>query len=125
MEDKPKYKNDQNNPIKKWPFKTNWNNKLDCDYFTTFRFYNRGKIQIGKLVQCELIQKGQVVKSRECQVYGILPYVLKEVPEILCYMDAGYSKDEFINLVKTMYKNYKVDYDRECFAFYLVGPVKN
>lgn len=124
MEDQPIYEQLKDKIVKTWTFKTNWNNKLDCKYYTTFRFYNKGQLQKGDLVRCQLIENHKVVKDEVKQVYFIAKSTLMEVNPWLCYLDTGYGYVSFINMVQTMYKKYNVDWKKQLFAFYLLGEIK-
>lgn len=124
MEEKPIYKERNPRIVKTWTFKTNWNNKLDCQFYTTFRFYNKGKIKRGDLVRCKLMSGQKCLKDEVKQVYFLTKSTLMEVNPWLCYLDTGYGYVSFISMVRTMYKKYHIDYKSQLFAFYLLGPVK-
>ena len=39
-------------------------------------------------------------------------------------LDTGYFKEQFINLMKTMYKNHLFNYDEQDFCFYFFQKIK-
>jgi hypothetical protein len=79
-------------------FTYNWNKKLDCDCFTTFRLHNPKKHKIGVLLLVSL--KGEPLK--EVMIKDIKTMKLSKVNEFIAYLDTGYSVEEFQKLVKTM-----------------------
>lgn len=88
-------------------FSKNWNNKLNCDYFTTIRLQTRSKKEyywdrVGQefsiFVLDKEIGKG-ILKSLECTI-------LREIGNnCLTYLDAGLDRGEFYKLMETFYKN--------------------
>ena len=101
-------------------FNNNWNGKLFNQYFTTFRYYKRGKFEIGKEFQIELFKgKTRVLKFRGKIILNIV-VKLHEVSELFAYIDTGYSKQDFIKLVQTMYKKFNPDYSRTNFCILLI-----
>ncbi|GAB4493362.1 MAG: hypothetical protein OHK0045_22710 [Raineya sp.] len=81
-------------------FTYNWNKKLDCDCFTTFRIYNPAKYKIGDTVTVSL--KGQIIK--ECVIIDVKKMKIAQVNTFIANLDTGYSVDEFKKIVHTMYK---------------------
>lgn len=104
-------------------FSSNWNNKLDNNCFTTFRIWYPNRFKPREKIEINLVQKNKIIKTFEGNILLSIPVLLKNVPEILCYLDTGYSKEEFINLVRTMYKNQNVDCDTQMFVFYLIKHI--
>ena len=84
-----------NNTIK---FSTNWNNKLNCNYFTTIRLMSK-KYQVSKIFNIEL--KNQ----HHCKsiVVNMIYLKLNDLNDFNCYLDTGYSVDETKNIFKKMY----------------------
>lgn len=80
-------------------FSHNWNNKLDCKAYTTFRIYNASKYQIGKTYKIYL--KNQYLHDAVSIDIKILK--LDKVNSFISYIDTGYSVDEFKNIVRKMY----------------------
>ena len=105
-------------------FSYNWNHKLYSDYFTSFRILNRKKYSPGNVFDAVLMHKNSVLFSKPVQVILYVTCKLADAPEMMCYLDAGYSKSEFIKLVRTMYKNADIDFINQEFCFVLFGPIK-
>jgi hypothetical protein len=83
-----------NNIIK---FSTNWNNKLDCNYFTTLRISD--KYANKKIILIEFKGKYRVCDLVECRKLNTLL-----LNDFMCYLDAGYNRDETIKILENMYK---------------------
>jgi hypothetical protein len=101
-------------------FSTNWNKKLNCKFFTTFRLFSPDIHYIG----AEFHISCSAVKDQIQDFKGVIKlfqiFKLRDVPPILCYLDTGYSKDQFIKIVETMYKNKPINiYDID-FSFLLI-----
>ncbi|MCA0231535.1 MAG: hypothetical protein LCH91_13770 [Bacteroidetes bacterium] len=88
------------------PFNENWNNKLSCPSFTTFRLQNARKYRVGN--KLSILLKGKFLKDVE--VIDVRTVKLYAVNEFVARLDTGYSRDEFIGLVTTMYKNKGIDF---------------
>lgn len=87
-------------------FKENWNNKLSCPSFTTFRLHNSRKYRVGN--KLSILLKGKFLKDVE--VIEVRKVKLYSVNEFVAQLDTGYSRDEFIALVTNMYKNKGIDF---------------
>lgn len=78
-------------------FSFNWNNKLDCKYFTTLRL--SGRFEVGNWVDIWLkhIYKGRgvVVDKRQLKV--------SQLNQFICGLDTGYSVQETIGILSKMY----------------------
>ena len=99
-------------------FQTNWNGKLDCKCFTTFRL-SGGKYRIGGTYEIQL--KGKYVKVARCIDKKTLR--LDQVNEWSARIDTGYSLEEFCKLVTTMYKNIVKDFSTQEFVLILLETV--
>ena len=98
--------------IKEIEFSTNWNNKLYNKSFTTFRLASR-HYQIGALYNIVLCEG--VLGVAKC--LAIKEMKLAQVNEFIARLDTGYSREQFIELVKKMYKKVRNIEERH---FYLV-----
>lgn len=88
-------------------FSHNWNNKLTCSAFTTFRLSNVRKYQIGK--RLSIMLKGKHLK--DVQILDIKTLKLNQVNEFIARIDTGYSLAEFKEIIKKMYKDKNIDFD--------------
>jgi hypothetical protein len=95
-------------------FKTNWNNKLDCQYFTTLRLSDK-KIP-GEHIEIKL--KG----DHHClaQVVDRKKILLNQINSFIAGIDTGYSVEECKTILKTMYKNKRVNWDTQLICLYLI-----
>jgi len=91
-------------------FSYNWNNKLNCNVFTTFRIKNE-KYQVRNIYEIYLKEKYLF----DAEIVSIKELKLDEVDDYISYLDTGYSVNEFKKIMKKMYRE-KVD----CLTFYLI-----
>ncbi len=99
------------------PFSYNWNNKLDCDAFTTIRIYNYQKHIPGTAVDPQL--KG--ISKGIATMLEVKPFYLHNLNAFISYLDTGYSVEECTKVIKTMYP--KVDFTKTQLALLLI--IKN
>lgn len=83
-------------------FKTNWNGKLDCNFYTSIRIWNEGKYVVGK--RFEIWEKKQ--KRHISELVKAVPFSLDKLPEITAYLDTGYSLSETKGIIAKMYPDY-------------------
>ena len=95
-------------------FSHNWNNKLDCNVFTTIRLSDR--LKVGEWVQVTLNtrSKGQhlVLDKRSLKA--------NQLNEWICFLDTGYSLAETRTILNNMYKNRGGIKDDEVIFLYLL-----
>jgi len=95
-------------------FSTNWNNKLDCNYFTTLRLSDRFKIG-GKypvLLKKKQIGTGEIMAKK--YLY------LKQINDYIAYLDTGYNATKCKEILRTMYKNKLIDWNNQQIVLYLI-----
>jgi hypothetical protein len=100
--------------LEKLPFSYNWNNKLSCNVFTSVRLKNDNKYILNNIYEITLRNSKENIHISQGNAQLVLMHHFKllEVSEGIAMIDTGYTKDKFIELVKTMYKNYKIDFDK-------------
>ena len=98
-------------------FSNNWNNKLNCVYFTTLRLSNR--FNIGHTVKVEFKEH-----SFYAEVVGKRTLTMKMLNEFICGIDTGYSVAETEDLLQRMYHEVS-DWSNQPIYFYLLRRVKN
>lgn len=96
-------------------FSFNWNNKLDCVYFTTLRLHNPSKYAPNNVHSVYLKDEFlfdatiQSVKS----IYG------KDLNPFICGLDTGYSVSVAKGILANMYKKTVLEIEQEQFSFVL------
>lgn len=100
-------------------FTTNWNNKLDCTYFTTLRIQSE-KYEPGLL--CDIYFKGKVIKK--AAIVDIVNFYLKDIPSYSAMLDIGYSKEETISLILKIYKKYNIDFDKKKMSLIMLKTIE-
>lgn len=98
-------------------FSYNWNNKLDCNAFTTIRIHKPTKYIVGTIYQIDF-------KLPFCiaQIVAIKQFKLSQLNEFMAMIDTGYSVQETIAIIKKIYPN--VDYENQLFDFILLKKQK-
>lgn len=86
--------------MEKLTFSYNWNNKLRNNAFTTVRLSNEKRYFVGNKLQ--IFINGSYVGDAE--IIAVKQFLLHQINPYISYLDAGYSVEEFIKLVCTMYK---------------------
>ena len=92
-------------------FSTNWNGKLDCKSFTTFRLQS-SKYRVGSVHDVYL--KKEMIGT--AKVLAIRDMPLRSVNEFIARIDTGCSLEDFRGIIRKMYKNA----DRELFSLVLL-----
>lgn len=102
-------------------FGENWNHKLDCDCYTTFRI-NSAKYTPGKKLNVRLKKQDHHI----AQIINVKPMYLAEAcnSQLLTYLDTGYSPTEFRKIVENMYKNMVKDVNSTLFVLVLLKKIK-
>lgn len=97
----------------KLEFSYNWNNKLDCTYFTTLRLSSRFKEgDVVEIWHQKLFKgEGRVIKKR-----GI---GLKDISDIMAYLDTAYNAEETRAIIKKTYPTIK-NWDTTPIYYYLI-----
>jgi len=80
-------------------FSTNWNGKLHTTVFHTLR--RSARFEVGDRVEVYLEKK--LLGVAEC-ISKTRYADINAVPEPLCYLDTGYSRQETENILARMYK---------------------
>ena len=89
-------------PIHTFKFKKNYNNKMNCEFFTTIRGV-KAPVEVGDIAYCHVV--GTPQESRiEVEVMVIIPTRLKKINTLISYLDAGLSQDDFAKLMQNCYK---------------------
>lgn len=99
-------------------FSYNWNNKLDCNAFTTLRLANAERYKKGVVyfVRSKNKDYGEFV------IEDIRQIGLSQINSFIARLDTGYTVDECVKLIKTMYKNSYINWDKQ--MLYLILLVK-
>ncbi len=84
--------------------------------FTTIRLCNYAKFHVGNLFKVMLKEHyafDAIIKEiRYCKI--------DELPEITCYLDTGYNKEQTIKTLKTMYANKNIDWSTQLLSIILL-----
>ena len=99
-------------------FSYNWNNKLDCQAFTTLRLTDKYNINDTLKVMLRKEFRGfvMVVDKRR--------FTLNKINDFIAYIDTGYNQQECVNILTKMYKNKNIDWEKQEIYFYLLKKIK-
>jgi uncharacterized protein YqfB (UPF0267 family) len=100
-------------------FSYNWNNKLAGIYFTSLRLRNDQKYILGKTYEICIRKKKQDIFFCYATLMDLRNLKLPEINQFIAGIDTGYSTDECRNIIKTMYKNSKINWDKQQMALLL------
>ncbi len=96
-------------------FSKNWNNKLNCQYFTTFRLVSN-KYQLNKTYRIEFNDKYLGLAT----IRELRSTTLSKINDFISLLDACMEAPKFVNMIKNMYKNKGVDPVRQQYYFILL-----
>lgn len=104
---------------KQLKFSTNWNNKLDCQCYTTLRL--SGDFQIGETVevwhQKRFMHHGKIIDKKVIN--------MDKINEWIAFIDTGYSRQECIQILRRMYKDITDEqWQSQNIYFYLIQAQK-
>jgi hypothetical protein len=105
-------------------FNHNWNNKLDCNCFTSIRL-NSNKFIINENYSC-LLKSNKNVQINKGTVRLVAKYItyLDKLTDLTCYLNTGYSAEETKNIIRSMYKNTVFDWNTQKINVLLFKKVK-
>ena len=101
----------------------NWNNKLQCDFFTTIRsasIYNVDTLKIGKTVNI----KGIIKSSFHCRILYSKKVQFKNIPKALIMLDCGYPYLEACNIFAKMNNCTAIELQNIYFIYVLLQVIK-
>jgi hypothetical protein len=100
-------------------FGTNWNNKLNCNAFTTLRLRNDRKYHVGARVNVWL---NSIFKGRGT-IVAVSCFTIDKINESIARVDTGYSAEECRNIIQEMYKNFnpRIDWKTQVMSFSVIA----
>ena len=104
--------------MQKLSFSTNWNNKLNNDYFTTIRL--SGRLEVNEVIEVEDrgTSKGQYKVISKKRLFNI-----HLINDWMAFLDTGYNAEETRNIIRRMYKDVQ-DWDNQPIYYYLIGKIR-
>jgi hypothetical protein len=94
-------------------FSYNWNNKLAGKYFTTLRLRDDHRfIQFNTYEIC-IRKKKEETFFCYATLVDFKYYKLDQINDFVAGLDTGYSTEQCRNMIKTMYKNKKIDWEKQ------------
>lgn len=109
-------------------FTYNWNNKLDNKAFTTLRLKNNNKYRYERTYNIILIEKfwpEKRVNKGEAIIVDMRHFKIEKINQFIAYIDTGYSSEECKKMIRTMYKNKNIDWDRQLLSLILLKKTQN
>jgi hypothetical protein len=102
-------------------FSYNWNNKLDGHAFSTIRLRNDMKYYVGAKKTVYLKDE---LKGTATVVY-VTHILIAQINEAIARLDTGYPAEECKNIIKTMYKNKAIDWNKQQLCFCILAYNNN
>jgi hypothetical protein len=96
-------------------FNYNWNNKLSGTFFTTLRMKDDNRFRIGE-THTILLNKKPIFTA---DIVAIRSFLLKDINEFVAGLDTGYNAEECRKMIRTMYKNQNIDWDKRYMSLIL------
>jgi hypothetical protein len=105
--------------MKTLEFSHNWNRKLDCGSFSTVRLFNPSKYVLLDLYSISLNDKQvhETIFKGVARLQSISNFQLDKVSPAISFLDSNLPVIDFIKLVKTMYKNKKINFNTQKMSF--------
>lgn len=95
-------------------FSYNWNNKLHCKAFTTLRLRNDSKYFTNNAYAITLTLKGKQPETLGTAICVAIKHIkISQLTEFIAHVDTGYSKAECESILKRMYANSNIDWDKQ------------
>lgn len=88
-------------------FSHDWNAKLSCQAFTTFRMFNPRKFRKGALYKITLARHGDIGIAR---LVDLLTLRYSEITPAIAYIDTGYDLETFRSIIRKMYQEKVADF---------------
>lgn len=111
--------------MNKLTFSFNWNNKLDCNAFTTIRLRNDNKYYKGASFNTVLAQKGkEEINKGDVMVEEVKHFKIDKINEFVALLDTGYCRADCIKTIQTMYKNIVPDWNKQDLSLILLVKQK-
>ena len=105
--------------LKELHFSHNWNNKLNCESFSTVRLRNDNKYQLLDLYRIFLKREvyPQNVDFAIARLQAISHFYLHQVTPGITFLDANLSKIDFIQMIESMYKSKHINFHQQQMSF--------
>jgi hypothetical protein len=102
-------------------FSNNWNNKLNSKAFTTIRIFNNS----------EYYKEGEIydIKYQEKTIFQAKIIETKKIhasklPSFITYLDAGFNRKEFMQIMEKIYKNKNININDTTFIIILLLNIR-
>ena len=104
-------------------FSTNWNNKLNCEFFTAIRLKSNS-YKPGDTLRVLLEQNGALRTICDASIIEVRPLRIFQLNDWMCMLDSGMNADRFKNELYNMYKDQVKDINDAEFVYLLLRKVK-
>lgn len=96
-------------------FSHNWNNKLQCNSFTSLRLWNEKKYVEGR--EFDICLNG--MSRGTARLVSVKRLKIEQINEYIARLDTGYPARECREMLRTMYKKSRIDWDTQYLALCL------
>lgn len=105
-------------------FSYNWNNKLDCNIFTTIRIYNKQKHYIGAQFNITWQFEKETIELEPRQIVLLNTFTLDKFTPGMALIDTGYDLPEAKAIIMNMYHKYYPDINKVVFCMLFLKKIK-
>ena len=105
-------------------FSTNWNRKLDCDVFSTIRLWNPATHYEGREVSIYDNSTNPGRFKGKGKYILVAEFKLNQLKPAMAWLDTGYSLEETLSIIRTMYYKKVPNVETQSFAYILVQKIK-
>lgn len=102
-------------------FSYNWNSKLNGKAFTSIRLWNEAKYEVGNVYEIRLGN----TKKGIARLISLKRMRIDQISDHIALLDTGYRADKCRELIKTMYKNKRIDWDKQYLAYCLFEYIES
>jgi len=106
-------------------FHRNWNNKLNCDYFTKLVFMNSEIYEINSIFKVLLKTKAGIIEFKPVRLIATEHILLRELDDYFCYTDYGLSRSNYISMIIETYNIRKYQMSQILFSKLLLEKITN
>lgn len=103
-------------------FDKNYNNKLNCDCFSSFTLPDK-KFNIGNILEIRL-KTGPGIITFQAEIIEIRALCLSQVNNYISYLDLGMNMPDFKSFIFNKYKDRVRDFSTQVFYFTLFERLK-
>lgn len=108
-------------------FSNNWNNKLECDCYTTIRLTS-DKYVFGRAYQINRTKKTKAGTEKtylhDAVIAAMHVMTIDKITNFMAYIDTGYDAVQCRDIIRKMYKYSNINWNTQTISFILLRKIK-